>query len=104
MLSDICKTCRRTFGQKAWASKEAILERDPEYPNYCTQGCSEITRKYLDGHRKSNFDRVMRYLDSGEVKTTLIGRSFDLSQEQSKEAFADFISNFMVQVETLELK
>lgn len=99
-----CKSCGRTFGSKVDENFINLLLRDPEFTDYCDHGCAAVVRKYLDEVQKKNAERILAYLDSGEVKTTLIGRAFDLSQEQSKEAFADFISNFMVQVETWELK
>lgn len=104
MLSDFCKTCRRTFGQQAWVGKDELLKRDPEFPNYCTQGCAAVVRKWRESVHDTNYHLVMNYVNSGEVKSTLISRAFDLSQEESKKEFAEFIANFLADVNVYAVK
>lgn len=92
MQDDYCLACNLHF-------EIAQLQRSSEYPKYCVK-CVEIVTRSNEEEKKYRAKRFLEFLNSGALRSTLVGKSFDMSQEESRKACAEYIADFVSNADT----
>lgn len=92
MQSSFCTGCHSNF-------EVAQLQRSSEYPKYCVKCVANVTHS-VEEQNKYAAERFLEFLNSGALKSTLVGKSFDMSQEESRKACAEYIADFVCKADT----
>lgn len=92
MQADYCLACNANF-------KVSHLRRSPDYPKYC-QRCVEVIIHANEEAKKEQTERILNFLNSGALRSTLVGKSFDMSQEESRKACAEYFADFVCKADT----
>lgn len=92
MQANYCLACNAHF-------EVAQLQRSSKYPKYCAR-CVAVVTHINEEEKKHKAKQFLEFLNSGALKSTLVGKSFDMSQEDSRKACAEYFADFVCNADT----